>query len=254
MSLIAIFRRFWQAKGKPSRHASLRQRLTVESLERRALLSVASGLIVGPVAPSAIGVPPAIATQHLTVADLPTAAQQAISSAIGQEAKLTSSDGVADDNFGPTVAISGNTIVVGAAGATVGVNVGQGAAYVFGPVTGVSSPPPTIASPAIKSAIVGRKYTYQVKTNASAGQAITFSLGAAPAGMSINAATGLVTWVPNVFQTGSSTVTVLATDQFGDIGEQTFRISVSGVLTPFNPFAPTKRALVILGPLDQGPA
>ena len=48
-----------------------------------------------------------------------------------QTAKLTASDGAADDYFGYSVSISGNTVVVGAPGATVGANSGQGAAYVF---------------------------------------------------------------------------------------------------------------------------
>ena len=48
-----------------------------------------------------------------------------------QTAKLTASDGMADDNFGDSVAISGNTLVVGALNATVGGNPAQGAAYVF---------------------------------------------------------------------------------------------------------------------------
>src|SRR5208337_4114324 len=48
-----------------------------------------------------------------------------------QTAKLTASDGMAKDNFGATISISGNTVVVGAEGATVGANPKQGAAYVF---------------------------------------------------------------------------------------------------------------------------
>ena len=48
-----------------------------------------------------------------------------------QEAKLTASDGAAGDDFGYSVAISGNTVVVGAPYATVGGNADQGAAYVF---------------------------------------------------------------------------------------------------------------------------
>ena len=54
-----------------------------------------------------------------------------------QAAKLTASDGAANDVFGWSVAISGNTVVVGADYATVGGNVKQGAAYVFTePATG----------------------------------------------------------------------------------------------------------------------
>ncbi len=52
-------------------------------------------------------------------------------SAWTQTAKLTASDGAARDDFGSSVSISGNTVVVGAQGATVGANSDQGAAYVF---------------------------------------------------------------------------------------------------------------------------
>ena len=48
-----------------------------------------------------------------------------------QTAELTASDGAAGNLFGRSVAISGNTVVVGAWHATVGGNANQGAAYVF---------------------------------------------------------------------------------------------------------------------------
>jgi len=48
-----------------------------------------------------------------------------------ETAKLTASDGAANDNFGYSVAISGSTVVAGAYHATVGSNTQQGAAYVF---------------------------------------------------------------------------------------------------------------------------
>ncbi|MGA2257593.1 MAG: hypothetical protein ABSG53_23270, partial [Thermoguttaceae bacterium] len=48
-----------------------------------------------------------------------------------QVARLTASDGAASDEFGSSVSISGNTIVVGASEATIGANSQQGAAYVF---------------------------------------------------------------------------------------------------------------------------
>ena len=43
-----------------------------------------------------------------------------------QQAKLTASDGAADDNFGNSVSISGNTVVVGAPNATVGATLAGG--------------------------------------------------------------------------------------------------------------------------------
>ena len=47
-------------------------------------------------------------------------------------ARLTASDGAANDYFGYSVSIDGNTIVPGAYGATIRFNSQQGAAYVFG--------------------------------------------------------------------------------------------------------------------------
>jgi hypothetical protein len=48
-----------------------------------------------------------------------------------QQAKLTASDGQADDFFGSATFIAGNTVLVGAPNATIGSNAGQGAAYIF---------------------------------------------------------------------------------------------------------------------------
>ena len=56
-----------------------------------------------------------------------------------QRAKLTASDGAAGDSFG-SVAVSGDTVVVGASGHDVGPNANQGSAYVFvKPPTGWAS-------------------------------------------------------------------------------------------------------------------
>ena len=48
-----------------------------------------------------------------------------------QTALLTGSDSASGDTFGSSVAISGSTIAIGAPGATIGSNAGQGATYVF---------------------------------------------------------------------------------------------------------------------------
>ena len=157
-------------------------------------------------------------------------------------AELNPADGAVNDYFGGSVAVSGNEVVVGAWGA----KEREGEAYVFG-TSAVT--PPAIISSAVKSANVGQKYAYQVKTNAGVSEKITFSLGSAPAGMSVNATTGLVSWVPTTLQTGSDSVTVLARDQLGNLTQQTFSISVSGIAIPYNPFAPTTRGLIIVGPV-----
>jgi hypothetical protein len=74
--------------------------------------------------------------------------------AIEQSAKLLASDGAANDLFGYSVAISGDTAIVGAALDDIGPNTDQGSAYVF-----------------IKS---GTTWTQQQKLTASDGAAIDF--------------------------------------------------------------------------------
>jgi hypothetical protein len=71
---------------------------------------------------------------------------------MSETAKLTASDGAASDLFGFAVAISGDTVVVGAVVDDIGANSNQGSAYVFvKPVAGwatmtetAASPPPTV--------------------------------------------------------------------------------------------------------------
>jgi hypothetical protein len=62
------------------------------------------------------------------LASLPPEAQASISA---QLANLRASDGAALDYLGYSVAVSGNTVVVGAPIATIGSNIVQGAVYVF---------------------------------------------------------------------------------------------------------------------------
>ncbi|MBN8598186.1 MAG: hypothetical protein J0L78_10985 [Planctomycetes bacterium] len=54
-----------------------------------------------------------------------------VGAAWSPEATLTASDGAANDSLGSSAAISGDTIVLGAPGKTIGPNTLQGAAYVF---------------------------------------------------------------------------------------------------------------------------
>jgi hypothetical protein len=120
------------------------RRLVCEALERRTLLSVdfAQTLLVDSIQAGAL-------TRHQTLVDLPDVAQYAIASENGQDelihantsgaqgsiaidpfiqqGKLTVPEGGANDEFGVSVALSGNTLVVGSPGA----NGAQGAAYIF---------------------------------------------------------------------------------------------------------------------------
>ena len=82
---------------------------------------------------------------------------------------------------------------------------------------------PIITSTPNASVGVGTAYAYTV--TASGFPAPTFSLSAAPAGMSISAATGAITWTPSV--TGSYAATVVATNGIAPAATQHFAISVT---------------------------
>ena len=78
-----------------------------------------------------------------------------------QQAKLTATDGAANDTFGGNVALSGDTAVIGALGDDDDVNgVDSGSAYVFTPpeLAGASRPssPPPMAQRATSSATASR--------------------------------------------------------------------------------------------------
>jgi len=91
-----------------------------------------------------------------------------------QTAKLTASDGAANDEFGWSVAISGNTVVVGADYATVGSNLKQGAAYVF---TGSGSSWPQTAKLTASDGAAGDAFG-RVSINESGNTVVVGSPGA----------------------------------------------------------------------------
>ena len=132
MSLIAtLVCRFSRVPAKSKRRMPAHHRLLVESLERRTVLSIGPASLFNAAAGSLIGpaVPADSPVQYQPLANLPLAAQPAISAAIdpSQSAKLTASNGASGDEFGMSVAVSGDMVVIGAPAA----NDGRGAAYVF---------------------------------------------------------------------------------------------------------------------------
>ena len=74
--------------------------------------------------------------------------------------------------------------------------------------------PPAFTSTPKTTASEGRDYSYQATASDPDGDALTFSLTTAPAGMTIGA-TGLIAWKPASTQTGSSPVTVRVADAGG---------------------------------------
>ncbi|MGY4829032.1 PKD domain-containing protein [Sphaerotilaceae bacterium SBD11-9] len=97
----------------------------------------------------------------------------------------------------------------------------------------VTNRPPVIVTSAGTAATVSAAYAYDVDaTDPDAGDTLVYSLTAAPAGMTINPATGLIAWTPTPAQAGSQAVTVRVTDAAGLFATQSFSISVSAGATP----------------------
>jgi FtsP/CotA-like multicopper oxidase with cupredoxin domain len=71
--------------------------------------------------------------------------------------------------------------------------------------------PPVFDSVPIVTGTIGIPYSYAAHANATAGHPVQYSLSGAPAGMTLNAATGLVGWTAP--QAGTYALSVRATDQ-----------------------------------------
>lgn len=87
--------------------------------------------------------------------------------------------------------------------------------------------PPSITSTPVTTAAEGVPYRYDVAAEDAEGGTLAFALGLAPAGMVIDAASGVIDWIPAAGQAGSHGVTVLATDPGGLQASQSFSIGVA---------------------------
>ena len=87
--------------------------------------------------------------------------------------------------------------------------------------------PPQITSTPTFVAAVNVLYTYDVDAFDPDGDPIEYSLGQAPAGMVIDADSGLVEWTPTMGQLGVHEVTVRASDDRGAWMSQTYTLTVS---------------------------
>lgn len=72
--------------------------------------------------------------------------------------------------------------------------------------------PPSITTQPVTGATVGQLYSYDVNATDPENNTLTYALTQAPAGMTINATTGLISWTPTAAQAGANPVTVLVTD------------------------------------------
>lgn len=86
---------------------------------------------------------------------------------------------------------------------------------------------PTITSPPTTTATANLAYHYQVMASDLDGDALTYTLDAAPVGMTIDATSGAIDWLPGIEQIGSVSVEVLVKDGRGGSDTQHFTISVA---------------------------
>ncbi|MGH7186935.1 MAG: putative Ig domain-containing protein, partial [Pseudomonadota bacterium] len=121
-----------------------------------------------------------------------------------QQQKLTAADGAAFDSFGRSVALSGDTVVVGASADDIGTNGDQGSAYVF-----VSPPCPaiTIAPASLPNGALGAAYNQPLSTSGeAAAYQYSVSRGVLPPGLTLNPL-GLLLGTPTAAGTYRFTIT-----------------------------------------------
>ena len=93
-----------------------------------------------------------------------------------------------------------------------------------------SDTPPVIQSRAVSGAIEGAQYVYRVDAfDPDVGDVLTFSLSAAPGGMTVDSSTGVISWTPAARDVGSHFVRVIVTDRIGRFASQAFRVTVGRV-------------------------
>jgi RHS repeat-associated protein len=71
------------------------------------------------------------------------------------------------------------------------------------------------------------QYTYDVTANDFDGDPLDYFLISAPAGMTLDAVTGRITWIPDSTQIGTHRVTFTVADMYGGIDAQQFRVTVN---------------------------
>ncbi|MCK4658684.1 MAG: tandem-95 repeat protein [Phycisphaerae bacterium] len=86
---------------------------------------------------------------------------------------------------------------------------------------------PTITSTPIFVAVVDQEYRYDVEADDPDRDQLTYSLTARPAGMQIEASTGLITWTPSQEQVDTHEVVVRVDDGRGGWATQSYVLTVS---------------------------
>lgn len=134
-------------------------------------------------------------------------------------------------NGGATITTNGTTTLTNGAHSiivTQEVEGVQGPASTSLSITIDATPPGEFTSVAPTGAIVSNDISYDANI-AGDTTGITFSLTNAPAGATINASTGVVSWTPSASQLGENNFSVVATDVAGNTTSQPLSIRVTNI-------------------------
>jgi RHS repeat-associated protein len=183
-----------------------------------------------------VNVPPVITSEPPTQASVAAAYSYAVRATDADNDPLTFSltAGPAGMTVNPATGLiqwTPTAAQVGPQAVVLRVDDGRGgfALQSFTAVVAATAPnlPPAITSVPPQAATVGQAYQYAVTATDPDGDPVHFALTAAPAGMSIDANTGLLQWAPTAAQAGSAPVTVVAADNRGGSGTQSFTLPVT---------------------------
>ncbi|MGH7803005.1 MAG: FG-GAP-like repeat-containing protein, partial [Candidatus Binatia bacterium] len=86
--------------------------------------------------------------------------------------------------------------------------------------------PPVITSAPLTDAFHGVRYSYAVTATDPDGDTLAFSLPVAPAGMTIDPASGVIGWTPTAEQAGEHAVTVRVADGSDNVALQKYTVTV----------------------------
>ncbi len=92
--------------------------------------------------------------------------------------------------------------------------------------------PPIITSTPVLTVEAGSPYSYDVEAFDADGDVLSYSLLTAPGSMTIDSATGLISWQPGDSDVGNVQVNVLVSDGKSGSAEQTFTITVTPFIVP----------------------
>ncbi|MBS1791778.1 MAG: putative Ig domain-containing protein [Acidobacteria bacterium] len=139
-----------------------------------------------------------------------------------QQQKLIASDGADPDSFGRSVAISGDTALIGAFDDTIGLNGGQGSAYIF---VGQRCPTLMFTPTALSNGATGSSYQQFITASGGVGPyQYSFSDGSLPPGLTLSQ-NGVISGTPTT--AGWFNFTVTATTPNLCPGSQSYTVLIT---------------------------